>query len=340
MKLTKRIIAICTVALIAAFTFSVLPAYATKGDPYNYTVRVYGGNEGTYASQGVYETTVAAGGEMTLSIEDAVPTDDKYYVKGFRISGQDGLFDRATFNVNEDMDFVVAYGVRGDQVAYTLSFVEYGTGRQLADPVTYYGNVGDKPVVAYEYIDGYRPRYLNITGTLQESGNDWTFEYIPATTVAATTEGGTTTGGTTTGGTATGGTATGGTATGGTATGGTATGGTATGGTAAGGTEGTAAGGTATGGTAAGGTAAGGAAGAAGTEGTAIATEPQTEEIRDIDNPLASGTDTSEPVSNGKVDESKADQGLPILPIIIGVIVAAAIVIGVVGFLTSRKRRQ
>ena len=329
MKLTKRIIAICMVALVAALAFSVLPAYATAGDPYTYTVRVFGGNEGTYAGQEMYETTVAAGGEMKLSIDDAKATNDKYYVKGFRVSGHDELFDRASFTVNEDMDFVVAYGVSHDQVSYTLNFVEYGTGRQLADPVTYYGNAGDKPVVAYEYIDGYRPRYLNITGTLQEGGNSWTFEYIPAT-AAATTEGG-----------AAGGTE--GTATGGVPAGGTATGGTATGGAATGGTEGTATGGAATGGTtggtATGGTAAGGTTGTAGTAGGAAATTPQTEEIRDIDNPLASGTETSEPVTNDKVD-TKADQGLPILPIIIGVIVAAAVVIGVVGFVTSRKKQR
>ena len=186
MKLTKRIIAICMVALVAALAFSVLPAYATAGDPYTYTVRVFGGNEGTYAGQEMYETTVAAGGEMKLNIDDAKATNDKYYVKGFRVSGHDELFDRASFTVNEDMDFVVAYGVSHDQVSYTLNFVEYGTGRQLADPVTYYGNAGDKPVVAYEYIDGYRPRYLNITGTLQEGGNSWTFEYIPATAAATT----------------------------------------------------------------------------------------------------------------------------------------------------------
>ncbi|MDO4890113.1 MAG: hypothetical protein Q3963_02035, partial [Coriobacteriaceae bacterium] len=81
--------------------------------------------------------------------------------------------------VYEDLDFVVSYGVKGNMVSYTLHFVERGTGRVLADPVTYYGNLGDKPVAAFEYVSGYRPLYRNITGTLgPEGSNDWTFEYV------------------------------------------------------------------------------------------------------------------------------------------------------------------
>ena len=42
-------------------------------------------------------------------------------------------------------------------------------GNQLAPSQTFKGNIGDKPVVAYQYIEGYQPNAWNITGTL--SGN-------------------------------------------------------------------------------------------------------------------------------------------------------------------------
>lgn len=182
-----------------------------------YTVRVFGGNRGSVNSTEEYYVlpkSFAYGEEVNL--DDYVNidiTDDKYYFKGYRKSGEDWLA-RSSFTITEDTDFVVAYGVRGDQVSYTISFIEYGTGRALQNDegqtsVTFYGNKGDKPVVPYEYVPGYRPRYRNITGTLGDEGtNNWTLEYIAIETptitevVTETTTTGTTTGtaaGTTTG---------------------------------------------------------------------------------------------------------------------------------------------
>lgn len=63
--------------------------------------------------------------------------------------------------------------------------------KSLEDSQTFYGNVGDKPVVAYTYIDGYTPEYRNLTKTLSANAaeNVFTFNYLPYETVTVTTPG-------------------------------------------------------------------------------------------------------------------------------------------------------
>lgn len=155
-----------------------LLAFATPAFARNYTVRVFGGNSGTYAGSDPYVAEVPAGSYFTPSTDEVTPSDTKYYCKGFRLSGADDI-TTSYFYIVEDTDIVVAYGVRGDMVEYTLHFVEYNNpSNVLAEPRTFEGKVGDKPVAAYEYISGWRPLYRQITGTLQEGSNDWTFEYV------------------------------------------------------------------------------------------------------------------------------------------------------------------
>ena len=57
----------------------------------------------------------------------------KYYVKGIRQSGRDNsTIDATSFVVDRDMDFVVAYGLKGRMVRYRVEFVDEN-GRTLAD---------------------------------------------------------------------------------------------------------------------------------------------------------------------------------------------------------------
>lgn len=166
--------------LAVAFT-ALLVATPALADNYQYTVRVFPGNRGTLSSDPV-TVKVDKGGSVNLyDIATAKITDSKYVQTGFRKSGSDELLGNGVINgIAEDMDYVVAYGVEANSVQYTVRFVEYETGRELASSRAYYGKVGDKPVAAYEYIEGYRPRYLAITGTLRAGEeNVWTFEYIP-----------------------------------------------------------------------------------------------------------------------------------------------------------------
>lgn len=348
----KRAVFALALALAAGLMFATaLPAtaHAKKGDDYTYTVRVWAGNEGTVDGKDTYSEIkdIEYGTEMKLSDSFAVKVaNDKYYHKGFRLSGTDNQNDDGSSNlresivVTEDLDFVVSYGVKGKMVDYTLHYLEQGTNKVLAQPSTRQGVIGDKPVVAFEYVSGYRPLYRNLTGTLKDGKNDWTFYYVPLAT--GETESGTTTTTTRTTTTTTTGGTTGGTTTGGTAAGGTAAGGTAAGGTAAGGT----AGGTAAGDNAAGGNAQGGTA--ADTQ-----TPPATEEIADVDNPLADGTpgangtgdSTTGNSDNTTGDNSQSPSGQsssapagPPYGLIFGIaLVLVAIVGGIMYYLRSRR---
>ena len=82
-----------------------------------------------------------------------------------------------------DADYVVAYGIKGNQVAYTVQYQDED-GNTLAESQTFYGNVGDKPVVAYRYIENFVPQALALTKTLSENEADnvFTFTYAPGET--------------------------------------------------------------------------------------------------------------------------------------------------------------
>ena len=225
------------VSLLAAAVLTVGSAFSVMAaDTYTYKVTVYAGNKGTIDGQEQKEITgLSLGSQVILDINSVKVTDDKYYVKGFRLSGRDNeeALATPTIEVDGDVDYVVAYGIKGDMVAYTVNYQD-ANGKTLADSQTFYGNAGDKPVVAYKYIENYIPQALALTKTLSdnESENVFTFTYTPGetdrivetTTTVTTIVPGPTTTTTTTGTTGTGTTGTGTTGTGTTGTTGTGTG--------------------------------------------------------------------------------------------------------------------
>lgn len=161
-------------------------AFADESSSYSYTVTLYAGN-GTI--DGAASKSFSPYGDakygyeryctiawQTLNIQ---PDDDKYYVKGIRLAGHDGLAESGNIEVTQDLQYVVAYGMKKDQVAYTINYVD-ANGAQIADSETFYGNIGDKPVIAYRYIEGYQPtNAYNLTGTLKGNAEDnvFTFKY-------------------------------------------------------------------------------------------------------------------------------------------------------------------
>ena len=197
-KMLYRVL--CSVALAFAAVLALAsPAFA---DDYTYTVRVLGGSQGTYDGQEVAVLgPFAYGEECTLELDKVAVNDGaKYYPKGFKVAGQDALA-KANFSVYEDMDFVVAYGVKGKMVPYTIHFVEAtnnngqwtwdenspavraevpngDSGVTLKTEATYEGKVGDQPVIAYSYAPGFRPLYKNITGKIKDGANDWYLPYV------------------------------------------------------------------------------------------------------------------------------------------------------------------
>ena len=215
-------------------------------------------------------------------------------------------------------------------VAYTVNYQD-ASGNALAESQTFYGNIGDKPVVAYRYVENYIPDALALTKTLSdnESENVFTFTYTPGATdriVETTTTVTTTVPGTATPAGAAGTTGSAGTtgATAGTGTGTTA-GGTAAGGTTAGGTT---AGGTTTGGTAGGTTNADNSQDT--TDDTTTAPDEQTpKSLVDLDD---------EDTPKGNIDAKDKTSKTPIAAGIGIIVVAVAALAGLIVFLKKRAK--
>lgn len=202
------------VCLALALTFAcAAPAMmgnVARADDGTYILRVFNGLHGTVkpsiaaASVGGvaytltaipitdgYKYEVPANAKVTLDWGakenvDLVGTDNgKYIVQGVRLSGTETIV-QSSFTMDKDMDYVVAYGVNGSPVSYTIRYVDT-EGNQLLDPVTRTGKVGDRPVVPYRDIAGYLPQAYNLTRTLvsqEEADEDvtknvFTFTYTP-----------------------------------------------------------------------------------------------------------------------------------------------------------------
>lgn len=205
---------------------------AADREAYGYTVTFYAGNHGTFSggsqvsvdnsrSGSAYhvETDGAVVKVRDLQYGDRVSfdaaagavvlnADSKYYVKGIRLSGRDNdTVGMSSFEVKGDQDYVVAYGIQGDLTSYVVRY-EDTAGNTLMPERTCYGNVGDRPVVAFLYIEGYEPQAYNLTRTLSKNTaeNVFTFQYARVhasgggSTAGESTAGGGTTG--TEGGTA------------------------------------------------------------------------------------------------------------------------------------------
>ena len=328
MKKWKRLlVSLLTVSMtLGASTMSVM---ADDTTPYTYKVTLSAGNKGTINGQSKIEVSdISYGSRFSFdntALYNIQVTDDRYYVKGIRLSGRDNasseLLAAPAFTVEGDADYVVAYGIKGNMVAYTVNYQD-ASGNALAESQTFYGNIGDKPVVAYRYVENYIPDALALTKTLSdnESENVITFTYTPGATdrIVETT----TTVTTTVPGTATPAGAAGTTGSAGT-----------TGATAGTGT-GTTAGGTAAGGTTAGGTTAGGTTNADNsqdtTDDTTTAPDEQTpKSLVDLDD---------EDTPKGNIDAKDKTSKTPIAAGIGIIVVAVAALAGLIVFLKKRAK--
>ena len=171
----KRLKYLVTAALILSL---VLGLGVTAAAATSYTVTFAGGKYGEDKGS----VKVAAGSTIYPSSMAPQSDYDKFLFTGYHVAGQEGV--RGAVTVNKDMVLVATYGMAGSLVQYTIHFKEYGTNKDLKDAngnssITYYGNIGDKPVAAYVYIEGYEPQAYNITGTLVDGTNDWTLYYYP-----------------------------------------------------------------------------------------------------------------------------------------------------------------
>lgn len=187
-KCKKMFLSVLTIGMLS----TLLAMNVMAAEPYTYTVNLYAGNMGTVDGGSVVKLTdLAAGMVVDFNNVNMQATDDKYYVKGVRLSGRDNsqILTNYSFKANTDADYVVAYGISANRVAYTVNYQD-ADGNTLAQSKTLYGDIGDKPVVAYEYIENYIPDMLALTGTLSanEAENVFTFTYTPGEAGTVTTE--------------------------------------------------------------------------------------------------------------------------------------------------------
>lgn len=327
MKKWKRLlVSLLTVSMtLGASTMSVM---ADDTTPYTYKVTLSAGNKGTINGQNkIKRENIASGSTVTFNLNDIQVTDDKYYVKGIRLSGRDNdeTLAAPSFTVDKDTDYVVAYGIKGNMVAYTVNYQD-ASGNSLAESQTFYGNVGDKPVVAYRYVENYIPDALALTKTLSdnESENVFTFTYTPGATdrIVETT----TTVTTTVPGTATPAGAAG------------TTGAAGTKGAAAGTGTGTTAGGTTAGGTTAGGTTTGGTAGGTTNADNSQDTTDDTTTAPDEQTPKSLVDLDDEDTPKGNIDAKDKTSKTPIAAGIGIIVVAVAALVGLIVFLKKRAK--
>lgn len=195
MKLFRRIMGL-TVALAVLMTLAVPLAAGQEG--YKYTVRIFAGQQGAIVDAGENSGMIAEDGNVLIceglpygqqiifnNKMVSVNKGSQYYVKGIRESGKgtDEVSETGSsrrdpaFSVDRDQDYVVVYGVLTNPVQYTVNYQD-ASGRELAPSETYYGNVGDRPVVAYLYIEGYQPQAYNLTRTLSEDPAENVFPFV------------------------------------------------------------------------------------------------------------------------------------------------------------------
>jgi len=190
----KKFTTILAVVLLVCLSIS---SVAAAKENYTYTVTFYAGTQGAFGSvdgltvnndeakvsrtdDQIVISGLETGDVVSFSAQSAVTldADSKHYVQGVRLSGRDNdTVSASAFTVEEDRDYVVAYGIKGNVVAYSVYYQD-ADGNDLLEKDTFYGNVGDKPVVAYKYVEGYDPQVLGYTKTLSENEADNVFVFV------------------------------------------------------------------------------------------------------------------------------------------------------------------
>lgn len=164
--------------LAAVFMIAVMITPVKAESVRTYMVRISAGLYGVFSDGSdeiVLNVEYNASFDQQQYIEMITVTDDHYYVidYGMHVTGQQDT--PAPTRITGDIDLVVSYGVTGDQVAYFVSYVDT-EGNPLLETLTFHGTEGDKPVIAYRYIEGYQPQFEIINEEIHE-GSHFVFVY-------------------------------------------------------------------------------------------------------------------------------------------------------------------
>ena len=182
---------------VCAFAETSYQLRLFAGDPTTGTLKTNQNQQVEYGKQPDPPFNI---GESNLTI-----TNGKYYAKGIREAGKDylnvGNNTATTYVVAQtngdvnvtatrDQDYVVVYGIRGNQVQFTIRCVDASTGALLRT-LTYWGDVGDRPMIILPYIEGYTPPLTQGTTpsalSANSSQNVWNARYTRITTTTTTT---------------------------------------------------------------------------------------------------------------------------------------------------------
>lgn len=207
LRRVKKLVFVClSLMVLLGVSLGISSSRADADALYTYTVTISAGGHGTFASTNgisvdnaksgssyqmtsdgrtVRITGLLTGDVVSCNAPAAVQLEDnsKYYVKGIRLSGRDNnTVSASAFEVTRDLNYVVAYGIPGELTEYTIYYVDEDGG-ELAPSQTYFGNVGDEPVIAYLYIDGYVPATYNESRALvsDPAQNAFVFVYMRGT---------------------------------------------------------------------------------------------------------------------------------------------------------------
>ena len=167
MKHFNRVI-LAVLTLVCLLT-SLMPVSSFAKDR-EYVVRFFADNvykdaNGKQGKIGYISGSAVKDSTGNYSVPSVTINNDSYYLKGFVESGKDPRsFYSDAVTPTGDTDYVAVFGVKGSEVAYTVRYMVYGTTTQL-DQRTFYAGIGDRPISSYIYIDGYVP-YLRSQKTL------------------------------------------------------------------------------------------------------------------------------------------------------------------------------
>ena len=154
-----------------------LPVHAA---PYKYRVTIYAGLQGTVNGQEKLVLEFEKGQEWNSNNFTVVPNDDRYFCNyEFEYAGQEGSWV-SVLKVESDVDLVPVYRLAGDMVEYRVQYLHSGDNAVLLPQQTFFGNIGDKPVVAYRFLEGYIPTAYAETKTISAdpAENTFTFYYL------------------------------------------------------------------------------------------------------------------------------------------------------------------
>ena len=183
MKMISR--TVFTLALAASAMTAVKAADTT------YTVTFDPGNAEKNGCTVSGPSSGTFGYKQVIEIEN-VPTvtcSGKYYVSAWHESGIEAEVAVAGSEVTKDVVYLPIYRVAGNTVNYTVKYVD-AKGKEIASQDTFTGNIGDKVIVPYKYIEGYHPKNAyNITQTLSENEGDNVFKFVYAKMTGGTIPG-------------------------------------------------------------------------------------------------------------------------------------------------------